>query len=231
MAEVPACEVEPGYFENDKARAQQGRYALGKHSRQGRASDAHAERQNKEQIQKDVERAGNDEKEERGPAVAESRDGTGKDIEEQSDAHAPHGDFQIGDRIPEDVRRRVHENENGARCGYPAGCHNDGYERTQNEARQKTASETESVARAEPLGADDGEARGHADDKAQDKEENAACGADAGERADAQRAAHDDRVHHAVYLLEGVSAEQRKGEEKDEARGAAVGEFLGHEFS
>ena len=84
------------------------------------------------------------------------------------------------------------------------------------------------VARAERLRGRDGEAVRHAPREAEQEEQQAARGADGGERVDAEHAADDDGVGRLVELLDDVADEQGDGEQEDDTPGATGGEDLGH---
>ena len=229
--EVPPVALpgpQEGHLGKDEAKAEQGGEALGADGGERRALHAHAEAEDEGEVEDDVDDAGDGEEEEGRPAVAEGRDGAGEHVVEHGCAAAAHHDGEVGFGAGDDVGRRVEQGQQGLGIAHAEEGHGACHEQAREDGRAEAAAQPRHVLGAEALGEHDGKALRHAHEKAEHEEEHAAGGADAGEGVHANGAAHDERVHHAVDLLEKVAEQQGKGKAEDQSDGAALGEVFCH---
>lgn len=84
-----AWRPQQGLLVEDVAHAEQTRYHLGQHCGPGRARHTHFKVKDEDEIQNNIQEAGDDQEKQRGLAVAQGHDHVGEQIEKHGRADAP----------------------------------------------------------------------------------------------------------------------------------------------
>jgi hypothetical protein len=228
---VRAVHVQHRHPPAHELQAEQDRQRLRHHGGQGGAADAEPQRADEQHHERDVEHAREGEEPQRRPGVADRPDDRGEEVEEHQRAGAEEAHLREGGGLRHQRRRGLQQRERRAgQQGRPGGEQHAG-RAGEDRAGGDRAAHGGGVARAERLRGRDGEARGHAPGEPEQQEQQAAGGADRGERVDAEVAADDDGVGELVELLDDVAHQQGDGEHEDDAPGTAGGQDLGHDES
>ena len=208
--------------------AGQAGHPLGEHSGQRGSRHPQPEHQDKGQVQADVQHRGHGQEIDGRLAVSQGPDDGRQQVikEGGGDAHEDDEDVPVGPLI--DVRRGIHDGENGT--AQQTGGHGEyrGKRDGQPGGVGHIPAHLAIISRAHTLGHRDGKAVAHAHTKADDKEVDGAGGAYRRQGGGAQQLAHDHGVHHIVQLLEQHAQQGGQRKAQNEPHGAAGGQVLGH---
>ena len=197
------------------------RQPLGQHGSQGRAEHVHAEGQDEQHIQGDVDQGGDDQPDHRRAAVPQGAQGAGAEVVEEVGRQSGKNSADIGVGALEDVRRRVHGRENaGAQEHRPRG-EDRADEGAQPHAVGDIPAQLVVVAGPELLGHRDGKAAAHTGAETHHQEVDGPGGSHRRQGRASQGLAHDGGVHHVVELLEQVPEENRDAEAENQPHRAA----------
>ena len=209
---------------------QQTRDELTDERRPARARHAHFERHNKEQVERNIQQAREDQKQQRCAAVAEGAENAGERVIEHRGRDAEEDQKNIVISIGKRVLGRVHRGQDPAAAERREQGHDEGDQAAQPDHVADEAAQTVLVAFAEFLRHGDGKARADARAEADDQEADRAGRADAGKRLDAERFADDNGVDHGIELLKQQPQQQGQNERQQDRQRAADSHiaFLGH---
>ena len=192
--------------------------------RQGHACHVHMEEEDEDQVQHDVHHAGDEQEGEGRAAVANAAQNTGVDVVAQIAQGAQEEDPHIADRMVPGLRRHLHEPEQ-QRAEENAQHRQRNSRQVQKAHRilnQRTA--FFQGAAAGILARQDGDARAHAHEQAQEDLDGLAAGAYRRQGLGAAVPAHHQGIHRAVELLEDIA--QHDGQRKQQ--GIADDRALSH---
>lgn len=228
--EVADAEVKFRDVFDDVADGEDAGDKLGDHRGEPGPRRPHLEADDEEDVEDDVGDAAGDQEVERGLGVAEGAEHVGQDVVERGRSQARENPHQVavgvaddGGVCPQELQDEIEEDE--SKRGLDGG-----ETHKQDEAVAEATLDAGHVAGAEPLGGKGGEPRRHALDRAHEKPDETAAGADGGEGVDAEGAADDHRVHRVVEPVEQAAEKVGDGEEENQLRGVALEKVLGHCF-
>ena len=228
---VLSLKLENRELPDDVDQAEQGGDALRNDCRPRRAAAALLKAENEPVVETDVQKAGDDQEDDGGDAVAKGADNVGNqavaDQRERSREHDEH--VVVGHLV--DFVRRVHHAQDERR----AQAADDGGHRAEDEGDDDGdghgMAHVVIVLRAEPLRRDDGQAGCQPEEEAEHEKHDAACAADGRQGAVAKRPPDDRRVRHVVELLEDVADQQGNGKPQKQFHRIACGHVFCHILS
>ena len=208
------------------AQADERRAALSDDRGDGRALHAHIEGGHEEQVQRDIDRAGEDHRQKRRPAIAHGAEDSRKEVEGHDHRQAPEDDAYVGKRGIDDGRGRFQHAQHEGREQLSGGGERHGADGRERACVADGAPQTRAVLRAKLLRHAHGEALRQPLNDGEHHPVEPVHRAQRRQRLEAEYAADDGRIRHGVELLEGVGHHQRQREREDEPQRAARGHVL-----
>ena len=225
---VGKTRVQRGHAAQDEHEAEQIAADLRGERRERGAGDAPAQHENRDGLEDDVERESGREQDRRRLAVAERAHEIRLRLIEDEEADARVDEADEGIRALEDLRRRLHPEEE-LPAKEDADCReHDACREREHGARRDAPPDALLVARAEALPRIDGKPRREADDKAEHEEHQWPRRANGRERIDAEKAPDEERVDERVELLENIARDERQSKKENQPRGFALREIFRH---
>ena len=210
------------------AQADQRRTALRDDCGDGRALHAHIKGGDEEQVQRDIDRAGEDHRQKRRPTIAHGAEDSGKEVEGHDYRQAPEDDAYVGKRGIDDGRGRFQHAQHKGREQLGGGGERHGADGRERAGVADGAPQARAVPRAELLRHAHGEALRQPLNDGEHHPVEPVHRAQRRQRLEAKHAADDGRVRHGVELLESVGHHQRQREREDEPQRAARGHVLSY---
>ena len=204
------------------------RQQLGQDRGQGRAEHVQMERQNKQDVQRNVDQRRRDLPDDRRAAVPQGAQDAGGEVVEEVGGQSGKNGGDIGVGAGIDVRRSMHPRQDGAAQAHSGRRQDSADARAQPHAVGHIAPQLLLVACAELLGHRDGKAAAHAHTESHHQEVDGAGGAHSRQRRAAQRLAHNSGVNHVVELLEQVSEQHRDAKAENQPHRAAPCQIFRH---
>ena len=198
---------------------------------QRRTKDAELERYDEQQIEPDVQRAGQNQEIQRRFAVAQRTHNSRHHIVQKDERNTGKNPADIDNCAIDDVLRRLHQLHH--RAGQRHGGNRQHYATHNAEPCRvgHVAAQVLVVPRTEQLCNGNGKAVADTANEAQNQIVDRAGCADRGQRADAAEPADNNCIGQRIELLEQVAQHQRQCEQKYNLEGIFACEILCHEFS
>ena len=196
--QLTGAKTQNGIALSHDGQTQQAGDGLRDHGRPCRALHAHAEHGDGQQVERNVQQGGENEKIDRGPGVSERADDAGDEIIKDDGGDAEENDEDVVVGIPENIVRRVHPAQHG--CAQQRRGHGEhhGERSREPDAVCHKAAQLRFVALAEFLRHGDDETVADADAEAEHQKIDGARRADARKRVHAEKTADDERIYHII---------------------------------
>ena len=225
-----AMGYEHGHVARHVPHAQDGGEQLRQQRGQARSGHAHAEDEDEQHVEQDVDKRRYDEEEEWLARVAKGADVAGEEVEGERERYGEKLQEQEGVGVVEDLARRVHDTQNLV----AEGASEKGYHDNHNQAHAYGVGHVNShllkVLRPESPRYWYGETGARPVAEAHDEKHDRCRRAHGGEGVDSYPTPHDGGVYNEVHLLKDVAQYQWNGKLYDAVGGIAHGHVVGRDF-